>query len=49
MGNIGPVVPEETYLADVRKVTEENETLLIFDEVIPASVCVSAGHNAFTG
>ncbi|MEI7826323.1 MAG: glutamate-1-semialdehyde 2,1-aminomutase [Euryarchaeota archaeon] len=34
MGNIGPVLPEETYLADVRKVTEENETLLIFDEVI---------------
>ena len=34
MGNIGPVVPEETYLSDVRKVTEENETLLIFDEVI---------------
>ncbi|MFZ0012152.1 MAG: glutamate-1-semialdehyde 2,1-aminomutase [Halobacteriota archaeon] len=34
MGNIGPIVPEETYLSDVRKVTEENETLLIFDEVI---------------
>jgi glutamate-1-semialdehyde 2,1-aminomutase len=34
MGNIGPVVPEEGYLSDVRKVTEENETLLIFDEVI---------------
>jgi glutamate-1-semialdehyde 2,1-aminomutase len=34
MGNIGPVLPEESYLADVRKVTEENETLLIFDEVI---------------
>ncbi|MGZ4883601.1 MAG: glutamate-1-semialdehyde 2,1-aminomutase [Halobacteriota archaeon] len=34
MGNIGPVVPEESYLSDVRKVTEENETLLIFDEVI---------------
>jgi len=34
MGNIGPVLPEDTYLADVRKVTEENETLLIFDEVI---------------
>lgn len=34
MGNIGPVLPEETYLADVRKVTEENETLLVFDEVI---------------
>jgi glutamate-1-semialdehyde 2,1-aminomutase len=34
MGNIGPVMPEEGYLSDVRKVTEENETLLIFDEVI---------------
>ena len=34
MGNIGPVVPEKSYLSDVRKVTEENETLLIFDEVI---------------
>jgi len=34
MGNIGPVVPKESYLSDVRKVTEENETLLIFDEVI---------------
>ncbi|MGB7901302.1 MAG: glutamate-1-semialdehyde 2,1-aminomutase [Halobacteriota archaeon] len=34
MGNIGPVAPKESYLSDVRKVTEENETLLIFDEVI---------------
>lgn len=34
LGNIGPVLPEETYLVDVRKVTEENDTLLIFDEVI---------------
>ena len=34
MGNIGPVMPEEGYLSDVRKATEENETLLIFDEVI---------------
>jgi glutamate-1-semialdehyde 2,1-aminomutase len=34
MGNIGPIVPQETYLSDVRKITEENETLLIFDEVI---------------
>ncbi|MDD1725629.1 MAG: glutamate-1-semialdehyde 2,1-aminomutase [Euryarchaeota archaeon] len=34
MGNIGPVLPETTYLAEVRKVTEENDTLLIFDEVI---------------
>jgi glutamate-1-semialdehyde 2,1-aminomutase len=34
LGNIGPVLPEENYLADVKKVTEENDTLLIFDEVI---------------
>lgn len=34
MGNIGPVMPEEGYLSDVRKATEENGTLLIFDEVI---------------
>jgi glutamate-1-semialdehyde 2,1-aminomutase len=34
MGNIGPVLPETTYLTEVRKVTEENDTLLIFDEVI---------------
>jgi len=34
LGNIGPIVPEENYLPDVRKITEENETLLIFDEVI---------------
>jgi glutamate-1-semialdehyde 2,1-aminomutase len=34
LGNIGPVLPEETYLADVRKVTEENDSLLVFDEVI---------------
>ncbi|MCJ7638449.1 MAG: glutamate-1-semialdehyde 2,1-aminomutase [Euryarchaeota archaeon] len=34
MGNIGPVLPEKTYLTEVRKITEENDTLLIFDEVI---------------
>ncbi|MGZ4907720.1 MAG: glutamate-1-semialdehyde 2,1-aminomutase [Halobacteriota archaeon] len=34
MGNIGPVLPIETYLKDVRSVTTENDVLLIFDEVI---------------
>ncbi|KXS41820.1 MAG: glutamate-1-semialdehyde aminotransferase [Methanolobus sp. T82-4] len=34
MGNIGPVLPEEGYLKEVRKVTEENDVVLIFDEVI---------------
>ncbi|WP_406671170.1 glutamate-1-semialdehyde 2,1-aminomutase [Methanolobus sp. ZRKC4] len=34
MGNIGPVLPEKDYLQEVRKVTEENDVVLIFDEVI---------------
>ena len=48
MGNIGPVLPEETYLADVRKVTEENETLLIFDEVITGfRLCIGGAQCLF--
>ncbi|HWQ67827.1 MAG TPA: glutamate-1-semialdehyde 2,1-aminomutase [Methanospirillum sp.] len=34
LGNIGPVLPETGYLAEVRKVTREHDVLLIFDEVI---------------
>ncbi|ADI73152.1 glutamate-1-semialdehyde-2,1-aminomutase [Methanohalobium evestigatum Z-7303] len=34
MGNIGPILPKENYLKEVRKVTEENDVVLIFDEVI---------------
>ncbi|MDG6244708.1 MAG: glutamate-1-semialdehyde 2,1-aminomutase [Methanolobus sp.] len=34
MGNIGPVLPEGDYLKEVRKITEENDIILIFDEVI---------------
>lgn len=34
MGNIGVILPEKGYLEEVRKVTEETDTLLIFDEVI---------------
>jgi glutamate-1-semialdehyde 2,1-aminomutase len=34
MGNIGPILPEPGYLAEVRKVTAEHDVLLIFDEVI---------------
>ncbi len=34
LGNIGPILPKKGYLQEVRKVTEENEVLLIFDEVI---------------
>ncbi len=34
MGNIGPVLPIGSYLKDVRRITRENDVLLIFDEVI---------------
>ena len=34
LGNIGPVLPKPGFLENLRKVTEENEVLLIFDEVI---------------
>jgi len=34
MGNIGPILPEDGYLEEVRKITREHDVLLIFDEVI---------------
>ncbi|TAJ44784.1 glutamate-1-semialdehyde 2,1-aminomutase [Methanofollis fontis] len=34
MGNIGPILPEDGYLEEVRRITREHDTLLIFDEVI---------------
>ncbi len=34
LGNIGPVLPRKGYLEQVRRLTEEHDVLLIFDEVI---------------
>jgi glutamate-1-semialdehyde 2,1-aminomutase len=34
MGNIGPVLPEESYLREAREITRAHDVLLIFDEVI---------------
>ncbi|WP_214021651.1 glutamate-1-semialdehyde 2,1-aminomutase [Methanoculleus sp.] len=34
MGNIGPVIPDDSYLADVREITAAYDVLLILDEVI---------------
>jgi glutamate-1-semialdehyde 2,1-aminomutase len=34
MGNIGPILPKEGYLEEVRALTRENDIVLIFDEVI---------------
>src|SRR5438309_7755551 len=37
LGNIGPVLPKRGFLEALRKVTEQNDVLLIFDEVITGS------------
>ncbi len=34
IGNIGPILPREGYLDEVRKITRAHDILLIFDEVI---------------
>lgn len=34
MGNVGPILPEKDYLSEVRKITAENDVLLLLDEVI---------------
>lgn len=33
-GNMGVVPPQENFLQDLRRITEDNDTLLIFDEVM---------------
>ncbi|MGB7787174.1 glutamate-1-semialdehyde 2,1-aminomutase [Methanoregula sp.] len=33
-GNIGPVLPKDNYLREIREITKAHEVLLIFDEVI---------------
>lgn len=34
MGNVGPILPDDGYLDDVREITAAHDVLLIFDEVI---------------
>ncbi len=43
MGNVGVVTPEKGYLDEVRKVTKEHDTILIFDEVITGFRASSGG------
>jgi glutamate-1-semialdehyde 2,1-aminomutase len=49
LGNIGPVLPEGDYLSDVRKVTEENDVVLIFDEVITGFRLAMGGAQEYYG
>jgi glutamate-1-semialdehyde 2,1-aminomutase len=49
MGNVGPIPPEEGYLIDIRKITRENDVLLILDEVITGFRLALGGAQEFYG
>lgn len=49
LGNIGPILPESGYLQEVRKLTEENDVLLIFDEVITGFRLAMGGAQEYYG
>ena len=49
LGNIGVIPPEEGYLHEVRKITAENDVLLIFDEVITGFRLAPGGAQEYYG
>ena len=49
LGNIGPILPKKGYLEDVRKVTKENDVVLIFDEVITGFRLAMGGAQEYYG
>jgi glutamate-1-semialdehyde 2,1-aminomutase len=49
MGNVGPVLPQEGYLEEIRKLTKEYDTLLIFDEVITGFRLAMGGAQEYYG
>lgn len=49
MGNIGCVLPEKNFLRSVQKLCSENDTLLIFDEVITGFRLGSGGAQKWFG
>lgn len=49
MGNVGVVTPEKGYLEAVRKLTSDNDVVLIFDEVITGFRLSSAGAQGLYG
>ncbi len=48
-GNVGPILPKPGYLEEVRKLTEENDVLLIFDEVITGFRLAMGGAQEYYG
>ncbi len=49
LGNIGPILPKKGYLGEIRKVTEENDVILIFDEVITGFRLAMGGAQEYYG
>lgn len=49
LGNIGPILPKEGYLEEVRAVTKENDVVLIFDEVITGFRLAMGGAQEYYG
>jgi glutamate-1-semialdehyde 2,1-aminomutase len=49
LANIGLVAPEKGYLNEVRKITEQNDVLLIFDEVVTGFRLALGGAAEFFG
>jgi len=49
LGNIGPILPKEDYLKEVRAVTRENDVVLIFDEVITGFRLAMGGAQEYYG
>lgn len=49
MGNVGPILPDDGYLQEVRRITEENDVVLIFDEVITGFRMAMGGAQEYYG
>ena len=49
LGNIGPVLPGPGYLEELRRLTKENDVLLIFDEVITGFRLAMGGAQEYFG
>ena len=49
LANIGLVLPEKRYLNEVRKITEQNDVILIFDEVVTGFRLELGGAGEFFG
>lgn len=49
VGNAGVILPKEGYLRDLRRITRENDVLLIFDEVITGFRLALGGAQEYFG